>query len=761
LNEHELAALLTAGKLPNLTQLVIERLTALNIKFSHEQVLSFFRHRELLGHGIERFLRDNKEIENKLLALQLAGAWDSNEALKESVDALQKAGVQPQIQPEDEFKNHDNETIKRVAQAIGLLKRTPFKPEARAQALLMAGTALFSLGSVDEARNLLEEALQLANSDEERALMHFNLFQVYLRYNTPQCNEIAFEHLQITLDLDTAHVFYFYEPRKYKLLKLLGAGGMGCAFLAEDMSFSRLVVLKSFWKTFEHEARDVFKEALAMQKLSREFVPEPYGVEFYGKHAYLLMEYIADAVDGETWLRARGSKLSEYLAVKIARQIVRALQAAHAQGVLHLDLKPANLLFKPSEAGFAVKIIDFGLAKMATPLQQQAKRSQKQSTQFGLRLAGTWDYSPPEQRGDLRFGKPSEKSDVFTFGKTMMRLCSGKEPAFCREKDVPERLRELLWDCIEEDPALRPTLVSVMERLADKQVEAENVRVEPEKSEAPNNKPAENSVKTAKFPIWKLALLGIAGVGGVSVWLQLDKKPIPLPPAQVEAPPPVVIEDKEASYKLGVDFYNKGKWREAAAAFQKQTEITSSHEYAWEYLGYVLDKQGKLDEAIAAYRKQTEITPSHEYAWGYLGYVLDKQGKLDEAIAAYRKQVEVKPNHEMVWHNLGVALKKQGKLDEAIMAHRKQLKINPQHELGWNGLGNALYEQGKLDEAITAYRKQLEVKPNHNFSWNNLGSALSLQGKTEEAIAAYRKQLEVNPNSKETQENLNLLLKKK
>jgi len=480
-DEKTLAGLLTTEKLSNLTDLVFERLQVLKITISPE-VANFLRYRELLGKGIEFFVRNDREITHRLHALQAAGLWDTMQEVKQIVESLQQVGIRPRIEAEDEFKTYDSESIKRVGQAVVLLKNQPFKPADQGRALLMAGTAILALNSLDEAKRLLEEALQLAQCDEERALAHFNLFQVYLRYSEPNYNDIAFEHLQTALALDAPKTFHFYEPRKYSLLKLLGAGGMGCAFLAEDVSFERKVVLKAFWKTFEQETRDLFREVLAMKKVSRQFVPEPFGVEFYGHHAYLLTEYIENALDGEQWLRDKG-KLNNELAVDVAWQIATGLHAAHQQGVLHLDLKPANVLLIPTADRVAVKLIDFGLAKVVTPLQTQARRTQKQSTQFGKRVAGTWIYASPEQQGDVRFGEVSAKSDVFSFGKTMMRLCSGRDPANCRERDVPDGLRDLLFDCIEEKPVERPEfsqVIALLQASGGKQARVETQRQQDE-----------------------------------------------------------------------------------------------------------------------------------------------------------------------------------------------------------------------------------------------------------------------------------------
>jgi len=464
LADETLVELLAPNQLYGLTKFLLNRFETLITPPLPSEFKEFLAHQNLLATGILFFLNQDETTRAQLQTL-----YTIHQAtmLASIVKHFQEAGVHEQIAAEDGFKTYNDENRKKLLQAIALFKKTPFRSEEKGKALLMASSALFSLDILEESRKLLEEALPELQTDHDRALAHFNLFQIYLRYGTSEGNKIAFEHLLKTFEFDQEQAFYFYDPRKFKLLKLLGAGGMGCVFLAEDRFLQRQVVLKSFWKTFEQgKTESIMSEVEAMKRVPAQFIPQIFGVEFYQNHGYLLLEYIENAVDAEQWVLNQG-KLTDDLAVEVTCQLANALQSAHQQGVLHLDLKPANVLLVTDLAtnNISVKIIDFGLSKVIIPLERQIPRTQTQSSNFGQRLAGTWVYASPEQRGDQRYGKPSEKSDVFGFGKTIYRLCSGKDPDSMAEKSVPTLLRDLIFQCVEPDPQHRPALTDIIEQL--------------------------------------------------------------------------------------------------------------------------------------------------------------------------------------------------------------------------------------------------------------------------------------------------------
>lgn len=200
----------------------------------------------------------------------------------------------------------------------------------------------------------------------------------------------------------------------YIIRRLLGRGGMGVVYLADDRRLSRPVALKALAPGVSREAssRERLRlEARAAASLSHPGIATVYAVEEIGDELYLASEY----VPGESLrtLLASGP-LPIPQVVTIGAQIVRALAAAHTIGVIHRDIKPENVVKTPSGA---VKILDFGLARMegAAP---------RKLTQTGVVL-GTPAYMAPEQA----LGKAVDfRTDLFSAGLLIYELATGQNP---------------------------------------------------------------------------------------------------------------------------------------------------------------------------------------------------------------------------------------------------------------------------------------------------------------------------------------------
>jgi serine/threonine protein kinase len=235
------------------------------------------------------------------------------------------------------------------------------------------------------------------------------------------------------------------------LEKLLGVGGMGCAFLCQNQNrlmpgVGKWVVVKCFWENLSGSIDEVFKEPISMHQVAGEYVPKPidygYADFFNQKRAYFVTEYFEGAIDGEAWLK-KYDKMDLNTALMVGLQIAKGLELAHEKGIFHLDLKPANILLKQTSSGVVVKIIDFGLSQVAPCLQSELDSRQaasgKSKSMFGQAIFGTWDYSPPEMQGcGEKYGKPSAASDVYSFATTLYRFLTGLNPRRFSERYLPK-----------------------------------------------------------------------------------------------------------------------------------------------------------------------------------------------------------------------------------------------------------------------------------------------------------------------------------
>ena len=240
----------------------------------------------------------------------------------------------------------------------------------------------------------------------------------------------------------------------YKLLKMLGAGGMGAVYLAEHTFMQRRVAVKVL---FEAQVDQVGLERFHLEcrtiaALDHPNIIRAHDFDSDGEFLYLVMEYI-EGPDLHALVQQR-EMLPFVEAANYIRQAAEGLAHAHGKGMIHRDIKPANLLVDPKGV---LKILDLGLARITN-----RNRDEKSITTAGAAEAilGTVDFLAPEQAVDCH--NVDYRADIYSLGCTFYYLMTGHAPF--PEGNVPQRL---MRHQLEDPPSISLERPDVPEELAE------------------------------------------------------------------------------------------------------------------------------------------------------------------------------------------------------------------------------------------------------------------------------------------------------
>jgi serine/threonine-protein kinase len=260
---------------------------------------------------------------------------------------------------------------------------------------------------------------------------------------------------------------------RYEAVRLLGEGGMGRVYLAEQKDLGRQVVVKVM---HDHIAADPkFRERFARETLLMARFQHPYAVALYDASINdpngpcIVMEYLRGV--GLDAILQKAGKLDPQRVGRLLRQFCEVLQAAHDKGIIHRDLKPANMMIvDPDTNHEIVKVMDFGLAKLLAPGEMKVTET---NTEFAV---GTPGYMCPEQaRGE----EMDNRGDLYSVGVILYEMLTGRLPfagkatmemlvAHATEEPpsfaavgaggcVPYNVEQLVHDCLAKDPKERPS----------------------------------------------------------------------------------------------------------------------------------------------------------------------------------------------------------------------------------------------------------------------------------------------------------------
>lgn len=257
---------------------------------------------------------------------------------------------------------------------------------------------------------------------------------------------------------------------RYQLLALLGEGGMGAVFKANELGLEREVaikILKTELRTNSESKARFQREGHILARLSHPHIVGFYRCGMHGPYPYIVMEYLRGASLKDT-LAAKG-RLSASQCLRIAIQVCTAMQSAHEAGIIHRDLKPNNILLLDGEEN-NVKVVDFGIAKLHDTSGALTGTGD---------LVGSLFYMSPEQ---CKGRTADERSDIYALGCVLYECLCGEPPLVAdnpitilhkqvsetpldftrRNIKLPEGLESIVFKSFEKEPHHRYQSMSVL-----------------------------------------------------------------------------------------------------------------------------------------------------------------------------------------------------------------------------------------------------------------------------------------------------------
>ena len=552
----------------------------------------------------------------------------------------------------------------------------------------------------------------------------------------------------------------------YRILALLGEGGMGTVYQAEQKNPQRIVALKVIKLGVANEEllRRFEQEAEALGRLQHPGIAQIYEAgtadSGLGPQPYFAMEFI----QGHPLLDyARERRLNTRQRLALISQVCDAVEHAHQRGIIHRDLKPGNILV---DQHGQPKILDFGVARI-TDSDAYATRQ----TDLG-QLIGTLAYMSPEQvladplALDIR-------SDVYALGVILYELLAGKLPYTTHGKAMHEVVQAIR----EEDPAplssIHRSYRGDIDTIVAKALEKDKTRRYASAAELGGDlrrylsdepivaRPPSTAYQLQKFARRHKAM--VAGTAAVFLVLVAGVIASTWEAVRAHTAERAAVEqrqraDQEAAAAKAVnDFLQNDLLAQASAANQ------SSHKPDLD-----LKVRTALDRAAARIQGKFDQQPEAEAAiqdtigrtYYDLGLYPQARQHLERALELHRRVLGLQnPKTVVTMSRLGRTAWLQGNYAEAEGLLSQALKIErrvlgPEHPdtlYSMNNLGNAYRSQGKDAQAEALYSQTLEIRrralgPEHRdtlTSMNNLANVYWSQGKYAQAEALYSQALEI------------------
>jgi len=510
----------------------------------------------------------------------------------------------------------------------------------------------------------------------------------------------------------------------FRVLEPIAVGGMGVVYRAEDVRLGRTIALKLPLpeRCVGRDARERFiREGRAAGALDH---PNVCAIHEVGESDEGLLYLAMTFYSGETLAArlAREGPLPVPRALDIARAIARGLGAAHAAGIVHRDMKPANVMLLPDDG---VKVLDFGLAK-PRDLSLTAPRA----------VMGTVAYMAPEQ---IRGVAADARADVWALGVVLYEMLTGRrpfdgeadisiahaivhdEPASPRtlRADVPPAVEQVVGVLLEKDRERRPPTAATVEAMLS---DAEQGR-----APRPTWKGALGRGRRRRTR-WVIGIAALLLVAAAAVTARELKRQAPAPtPASIAAAPPSADSEALEYFRRGRDYEQRPlsevALRSARSLYERAVALDSGFALARARLAITnaalagtYDRTPTLParvraDADAALRTRPGLGEGHLA----LGHALAMSGKGDSALAEYRRAAAAMTTAEP---HVAIAneLRARGRWEETIARLEHAARLDPRDVEVFRTLAVSQSRVRRYEDAARSWDRVIELAPDDHYA---------------------------------------------